>query len=88
MNKRRESTVDVKARLLTEDEAAAFLSVAPQTLALWRCRERYQLPYVKLGRLVRYRVQDLEEWIESRLIGGEAGIFAVDENGHKQKFIE
>jgi excisionase family DNA binding protein len=57
--------------LLTEDEAAALLRVEPQTLRLWRATGRYGLPFVKVGRCVRYRRCDLEKWIESRVIGEE-----------------
>jgi hypothetical protein len=34
---------------------AAGLSVSIQTLANWRCTKRVALPYVKIGRSVRYR---------------------------------
>lgn len=56
--------------LLTEDEAAALLGLKPQTLCVWRSAGRYQLPFLKVGRLVRYRRKELEQWIESRLRGG------------------
>ena len=42
-------------RLLTTHEAAALLDVSPQTLEVWRSTKRYPLPYVKIGRNVRYR---------------------------------
>ncbi|WP_240919254.1 helix-turn-helix domain-containing protein [Acidovorax sp. HDW3] len=55
--------------LLDEAEAAAYLGLTnPKTLAVWRCTKRYDLPYVKYGRLVRYRRQDLEHFIESHLV--------------------
>lgn len=54
--------------LLTEIEAALILGLKPQTLSLWRCQKRYGLPYVRVGRLVRYRRADLEKWLESRLV--------------------
>lgn len=49
--------------LLTEQAAAAFLSLQPQTLSKWRCTKRYQLAYVKIGGRVRYRRTDLENFI-------------------------
>ena len=58
--------------ILTEDEAAELIGVRPQTLALWRSTQRYGLPYVKVGRLVRYRRADLEKWLESRLVAAGA----------------
>lgn len=65
------ATLDFPA-LLTRDEAAEYLRVAPQTLAVWVTNGRYNLPYVKVGRCVRYRRRDLDRFLESRTIGGEA----------------
>jgi excisionase family DNA binding protein len=55
-------------KLLTPIEAAEFLNVKPQTLAVWRCNARYALPFVRVGNLVRYRLADLEKWLESRTV--------------------
>lgn len=52
--------------LLDEKQAAEFLGVAPGTLSVWRSRGRYQVPFVKVGHLVRYRRGDLDAWLESR----------------------
>lgn len=49
--------------LLTAEETAEILGVKPQTLAVWRCAKRYKLPYVKLGRSIRYRLDDVESFI-------------------------
>jgi len=53
-------------KLLTVADTAEILGVAPHTLAVWRSTGRYDLPYVKTGRLVRYRLADLEAFIERR----------------------
>lgn len=53
--------------LLTEDEAAAFLKVQPATLATWRVRGRPNLPFVRVGRCVRYRQQDLIAFIDNHV---------------------
>jgi excisionase family DNA binding protein len=58
--------------LLTEDQAADLLGVRPTTLQVWRCTRRYPLPYVKVGRNVRYRASALQAFIESRTVGAEA----------------
>ncbi len=52
--------------LLTPEEAARFLNVRPNTLAIWRSTGRYNLPFVRVGRLVRYRLDDLLEFAERR----------------------
>jgi hypothetical protein len=41
--------------LLCEVDAANFLGVQPTTLQVWRSTKRYPLPFIKVGRLVRYR---------------------------------
>ena len=46
----------VRSELLSRREAAAYLGVAEQTLAVWKCTKRYDLPYVKIGKLVKYRL--------------------------------
>lgn len=52
--------------LLTPHDVAKILGVTPQTLAVWRCEKRYSLPYIKAGRLVRYRNNDIQEFINRR----------------------
>jgi excisionase family DNA binding protein len=52
--------------LLDEVQAAQYLDVSPGTLSVWRCTGRYQLPFLKVGRKVRYRLSDLDAWLESR----------------------
>ncbi len=58
-------------QLLTPDQAADQLGVTSHTLAVWRCEKRYNLPYTKIGRLVRYRQSDVEEFISSRTVASE-----------------
>jgi excisionase family DNA binding protein len=60
-----------KDKLLTREEAAQFLGVATKTLNVWACTGRYQIPTVKVGRLVRYRLSHLEEFLERRTITKE-----------------
>jgi transcriptional regulator with XRE-family HTH domain len=56
-----------KTALLTPAEVAERLGVSATTLATWRCTKRYPPSYVKVGRLVRYRLVDLEAFEISRL---------------------
>jgi len=56
-------------KLLSRKEAAEYLGLKAQTLAVWHVTGRYGLPVVKVGRSVRYRVQDLERWLTARTIG-------------------
>lgn len=52
--------------LLDERKAAEVLGLSPGTLSVWRSTGRYQVPFVKVGHLVRYRVADLDAWLETR----------------------
>ena len=63
--------------LLTRQEAAAYLGVKPQTLAVWATTKRYPLPMVKVGSLVRYRRCDLEGFVEQRTVNADAGESAL-----------
>ena len=54
-------------QLLTPIEAAKYLHVTEGTLAVWRCTGRYEIPFVKSGRKVLYRLSDLENFINSRI---------------------
>ena len=52
--------------LLSEAQAAEFLGVKPASLQVWRSTKRYSLAYVKVGRLVRYRLSALNAFLVSR----------------------
>ncbi len=53
--------------LLTRKEAAAYLGVSQQTLAIWKSTGRYGLPVIKIGSLAKYKQTDLDAFIASRL---------------------
>ena len=57
-------------KLLNDDQAADLLGIRPQTLAVWRMTGRHSLPFVRVGRAVRYRMSDLLAWLDSRTVGG------------------
>jgi predicted DNA-binding transcriptional regulator AlpA len=56
-------------KLLKPMEVAELLGVNTQTLSVWRCTKRYDLPFVKCGRLVGYKQADVEKFIEERTRG-------------------
>ena len=58
--------IAIEKQLLNQDEAAEFVDTKPQTLAAWRCKGTHDLPFVKVGRSVRYRRSDLVAWLERR----------------------
>ena len=54
------------SQLLDDRQAAAAMTLRPGTLAVWRSTGRVNLPYVKVGRSVRYRVGDIRQFLASR----------------------
>lgn len=52
--------------LLNEKQAAEILGITPGTLTVWRCTNRYKIPFVKVGRSVRYSRKALQAWIDQR----------------------
>ena len=55
--------------LLTETDVAKKLRVTLGCLRRWRL-ERRGPKFLKLGALVRYRPDDIADWLESRPVGG------------------
>jgi hypothetical protein len=64
MNKEMKSTV-----LLTEKEVQEYYKINVNTLQRNRS-VGLGLPYVKLGRLVRYKVSDIEKYLDANTVGG------------------
>ena len=56
--------------LMSRKETADYLGVKEQTLACWATTKRYDLPYVKIGRLVKYKRDDVERFIVSNRFSG------------------
>ncbi len=56
-----------KDLMLSRQEAAIFLSIKIGTLAMWKSHKRYDLPYIKVGRHIRYRSSDLVNFLESKV---------------------
>lgn len=56
--------------MLNTTEAARILDVSAGTLGVWRSVKRYPLKYVKIGRKIRYRQADLDEFIALRTHSG------------------
>ena len=58
--------------LLDTPRTAQILDVKPSTLEVWRNTKRYELPYVRVGRNIRYRRPDVLAFIEKRTEKGTA----------------
>jgi excisionase family DNA binding protein len=62
-----ENIIQASRDLLNEQEAAQELNIAPGTLSVWRSTGRYNLPFIKVGRSVKYRRSDLMAWLDARV---------------------
>lgn len=66
----------MKTQLLTTPQAAEYLGgLKPNTLEGWRVRGE-GVPYRKIGRLVRYRIEDLDAYLDAqtRTSTSQAGV--------------
>lgn len=59
-------------QLFTPQQAAEYLGVKVQTLAIWRATKRYPIPYIKIGRLVKYKKEDLDAYISECAVSSKS----------------
>lgn len=57
-----------RSPLLTRKQAAEYLGVEARTLDVWACTKRYDLKFIKVGRLAKYRIQDLDDFLVRRTV--------------------
>lgn len=55
--------------LLTRNEVAKMLQLNPHTLSMWGSTGK-NIPFIKIGRNVRYKVKDVQDYIERNRQGG------------------
>ena len=65
MKKRKDVSAMVAPVLVDEREAARYLGVCSRTL--WGLRHAGNVPHLRIGDAVRYRLSDLDRWIDSRI---------------------
>ena len=56
---------------LSINQTSEVLGVTSGTLNLWRSTGRYCLPYIKMGHLIRYQIDDLSAFIIRRTMGAK-----------------
>lgn len=62
------TTRDFRETYLKTKQAAELLQVSYKTLESWRRTQLQGPPYCKIGRTVRYRLSDLEAYMEEILV--------------------
>jgi len=60
------SVIQAGFDLIDSQETAEILGISKSALEVWRTTGRYKLPFIKVGRNVRYRRSDVLQWLESR----------------------
>ena len=65
------SFIQTDQELLSPTEVAAMLRVSLSALATWRSTRRYNLVFIRVGRRIRYRRQDVLRFLEARTVRNE-----------------
>jgi len=55
-------------KLLTPQEIAEVLGVQPSTIYQWT--HQGYIPYIKIGKFVRFKEKDVEKWVERKANNG------------------
>ncbi len=55
-------------KLLSQADVAKILGSTVQSLNTLRHQGRLDIPYIKFGNRIRYREEDIEQWIESNIV--------------------
>ena len=82
MARRKKEVQQTGSALLTRQEAAEYLGVSAQTLAIWKTTGRYALPVVKVGRLCKYKRTDLDRFLKGRTEGDVSASDQVHERAN------
>ena len=56
----------MEKRILNMDDCAKYLGLSKGTLYVWVCRRK--IPYLKVGRLVKFDMRKIEEWLKENSV--------------------
>jgi len=65
-------TTAERVALMSPRELSDYAGPAVQTLAIWRTKDKGPR-YIKTGGRIRYRLSDVDAWLEANTTGGDAG---------------
>lgn len=63
--------VQITNSLMNQKEAAAYLGTTVKSLNTWRARGKYNIPYVRWGKNIRYKKESLDAWIMEHTTNGQ-----------------
>jgi len=55
-----------KRKYLKQKEVCELLGVKRETLNIWRCVQRHNIPYTKIGGIILYPEDLLYEWLDNK----------------------
>ena len=70
VSRKRGKAMGKNENLLTTEEAGNVLGMSEQTLRIWRMENKGP-SYIRINRSIRYRREDLDEFVAKRTVGGE-----------------
>jgi len=56
-------------KLLSPQELSDVLNISIETVYAWTSQKR--IPYIKMGRLVRFNVDEVNKWLERQKVGAQ-----------------
>ena len=68
---RQATATNDRQRLMNEAEFCAMVQIEPATARNWRWRG-VGPRFFRVGKLIRYRVSDVELWLADNAVGGES----------------
>lgn len=57
---------ELKEKLLSQSEIANYLGTTVPTLNTWRATRKYDIPYIKFGNNIKYRLSDVNSWLDKQ----------------------
>ena len=54
-------------KLLSNEEAADYLGIKTNTLTIWRTTKRFEIPYIQIGRKIKYKKSDLDKFLNENI---------------------
>lgn len=65
----KEQELSLEFDMLTDTEgASSLLAIPTATLIKWRSTGEVRIPYVRIGRQIKYRTKDLKAFIETSTV--------------------